>query len=453
MRSVFQRLSPDSIGGRLALSLLIIASVSHVASAAVVSSQRNINFLDDRGHAAMKCFIDAIETSRSGSVDCRHFEGPSVLASEFHVWTADRNETAESDSIIDSDLTEVFAARLDESGLRFDEVFASYETTEPQRLASRTLSSAVVHLAARSSAGDKWINGRFQSSSPPAPMILGDTLVGIGLTSLLSAIAAIGVALYLTREIDAVAQEASRLGSAGGSIPLPDRGTVEVRKLIQLFNSIGTRVDALLLEKDFLLGALGHDLRTPLTSLRIRVEGMQPAEARQRAVESIEEMAAVLEDIRRIARANYAKELVERVDLRRIVESVVADYRSNGKTVFLEDVYDVEVVCNSASIRRTVRNLIDNATNYAGEAFLSLRKRGNLVEIVVEDNGPGIPEELLNDIVNPFVRGTLPPASGQKGSGLGLAIAHAVAGEHNGTLRIENRKPNGLRVAIAFPAE
>jgi signal transduction histidine kinase len=240
--------------------------------------------------------------------------------------------------------------------------------------------------------------------------------------------------------------------SFGGREPPPDvaaRGPWDLRRAIEAFNAMNRRVVSLLDEKDRMLGAIGHDLRTPLASLRIRAETVEPAEERERIIAKIDEMAATLEDILVLARTGRAREEKRPVDLTALADAVVEDYRSLGRDVALDPSARQVAAVQPDLIRRAIRNLIDNGLAYGGGSVrLAVRPEKERLLIEVRDHGSGLSPEMLARAGEAFTRGEDSRSRQTGGAGLGLAIAKAVAEGHGGRLTLANAEEGGLVATI-----
>jgi signal transduction histidine kinase len=200
-----------------------------------------------------------------------------------------------------------------------------------------------------------------------------------------------------------------------------------------------------------MLGAIGHDLRTPLASLRIRAENMGPDEERERLVATVEEMAATLEDILTLARTGRAREPVRPVDVAALADAVVEEFRELGRPVAFASSPRAVLSIQPNLLRRALRNLVDNAVAYAGSATVTVEERPGGIEIRIEDDGPGIPTDRLEEVLDPFRRLESSRNRDSGGAGLGLAIANAAALAHGGRLELSNRPGGGLRAALILP--
>jgi signal transduction histidine kinase len=296
----------------------------------------------------------------------------------------------------------------------------------------------------------RWLNGTFVSPRPPEGEIWR-----LGASTFVTFAFVLGAALWvasrLSRPLKDLTSAAARVGAASEPEEVPVRGPGDVQKTLEAFNAMSRRVSQLLGEKDVMLGALGHDLRTPLASLRIRIETMEPEAERLKAIRTIEEANQLLEDILELARQGRSSEPVQTIDISVLIQDVVEDYAETGAPVSLASAEKAPVVCRPVLFRRALRNLIDNAVSYGQLARLSVSKAGGEALIRIEDDGPGMTEEALRSAAHPFVRGDASRNRATGGTGLGITLADAIAKAHGGTLTLENRAPQGLAAIIRLP--
>lgn len=233
--------------------------------------------------------------------------------------------------------------------------------------------------------------------------------------------------------------------------PLDEEGPSDVRDLIIAFNAYRGRIATMLSDKDRMLGAVGHDLRTPLASLRVRVEQIDDDALREKMIASIDEMTAMLTDILALARSGAGTEAREAVGLRGLVEEIAADYRERGQDVTVATAVDAAVMARPLLLRRALRNLIDNAVTYGHRARLSVERAAGELRIIVSDDGPGLTDEQIRTLVEPFARGEQSRNRATGGSGLGLSIARDIAESEGGTLTLVNRSGGGLDAVVTLP--
>jgi signal transduction histidine kinase len=276
----------------------------------------------------------------------------------------------------------------------------------------------------------------------------------IGQTLVLYAIVLLPVLLTTRRiaqPLRSLAKAAQRFHPGEADGPITESGPHDVRTLITAFNDLRTRVSAMLEEKDRMLGAIGHDLRTPLAALRVRIESVEDDDDRARMADTIDEMNRTLDDILSLARLGRPSEQATEVDLAALVDAVVEDFRDLGMPVEFTEVERLTMHLRPSLMRRAIRNLIENAVKYGGRADVFLRSDAKTVEIVVCDNGPGVPPDRIAEVFEAFTRieGSRNKETG--GIGLGLALARAIVREARGDIRLENRPEGGLAATITLP--
>ncbi len=276
----------------------------------------------------------------------------------------------------------------------------------------------------------------------------------IGQTLVLYAIVLLPVLLTTRRiaqPLRSLAKAAQRFHPGETDGPITESGPHDVRTLITAFNELRTRVTAMLEEKDRMLGAIGHDLRTPLAALRVRIESVDDDDDRARMADTIDEMNRTLDDILSLARLGRPSEQATEVDLAALVDAVVEDFRDLGMPVEFTEVERLTMHLRPSLMRRAIRNLIENSVKYGGGAEVFLRSDAKSVEIVVCDNGPGIPPDRIAEVFEAFTRIEGSRNKGTGGIGLGLALARAIVREARGDIRLENRPEGGLAATITLP--
>jgi signal transduction histidine kinase len=204
-------------------------------------------------------------------------------------------------------------------------------------------------------------------------------------------------------------------------------------------------------EKDRMLGAIGHDLRTPLAALRVRIESVEDDDDRARMADTIDEMNRTLDDILSLARLGRPSEPPTEVDLSALIDAVVEDFRDLDMAVTFEETPRLRMKLRSGLMRRAVRNLIENAVKYGGGAEVRLVPSDSWVAIEVCDRGPGIPEDKLALVFDPFTRIETSRNRDTGGIGLGLALAQAIVRNAGGDISLVNREDGGLIATIRLP--
>ena len=249
----------------------------------------------------------------------------------------------------------------------------------------------------------------------------------------------------LTRRVEAFAR------TQDANAPLPPQGPEDVRRLIEAHGRMEARIGAMLDEKDVMLGAIGHDLKTPLAALRVRIESVEDDAERARMAAGIEDIVRTLDDILSLARVGRASEPPERTDLGALAASVVEEFEDMGQPATLAEGARVVAPVHVTWAKRALRNLVANAVRYGDEAQVSVVRDGDRAVLRVTDNGPGIAAERLSTITDPFVRGEASRNRETGGAGLGLTLARAIAEAHGGQLVLENRPEGGLLAELRLP--
>ncbi|QFT76583.1 HAMP domain-containing sensor histidine kinase [Erythrobacter sp. THAF29] len=235
------------------------------------------------------------------------------------------------------------------------------------------------------------------------------------------------------------------------AVRIAESGPADTRRLIAAHNAMESRIAALLDEKDVMLGAIGHDLKTPLAALRVRIESVPDEVQRERMAESIEDITATLDDILTLARIGRSHGDEEPVDLGALALGVVEEFEDLDQPVTIDDPPRLPATVHVTWLKRALRNLVGNAVRYGGTAEVTVERNGDEALIVVADRGPGIPADRIADMFEPFTRGEASRNRATGGAGLGLTLARAIAEQHGGSLTLQNREGGGLRAELRLP--
>ena len=298
-------------------------------------------------------------------------------------------------------------------------------------------------------------DGRWLTVTSPWPRpgtrllwtLLGQTAILYGIVL----VPVLWIVRRLSRPLRDLRAAAESFGPGEPTPPLAPRGPDDVAALIVAFNALRLRVGGMLDEKDRMLGAIGHDLRTPLAALRVRIESVEDETDRARMIDTIAEMNRTLDDILSLARLGRPSEPLTDVDLSALVDAVVEDFRDIGHAVEFVEADRLPMRLRPSLIRRAVRNLIENAVKYGVSAEVRVEAGARTVAIVVADQGPGIPEDRMADVFDAFTRLESSRNRETGGIGLGLALARAIVREAGGNIRLANRAGGGLDAVIELP--
>jgi signal transduction histidine kinase len=295
-----------------------------------------------------------------------------------------------------------------------------------------------------------WLN--VSALPPAAPSMMWPLILTGALAVLLVAIAAVWAAGRVARPIAGLTTAAERLGRGDALVLAPEEGPQDVKKAASAFNAMATRLRRMIEDQRALLSAVGHDLRTPIASLRIRTELVKDPELQAKMLNSIGEMERLTEATLAAARGGETGEPLRPVDLPSLVEAVCDDLADTGSPVSFSSLPAARVEGRASELRRALRNLIENGVRYGHRARVGLELADGFADLHVDDDGPGIPEHCLAHVMKPFVRLEESRSVETGGHGLGLTIARAIAERHGGEIRLQNRTEGGLRATLRLPA-
>jgi signal transduction histidine kinase len=255
----------------------------------------------------------------------------------------------------------------------------------------------------------------------------------------------------LVKPLAQLAIAVEQLGGSGDASPIPAHGPKEVRGTIQAFNRMQERLRRFNNDRTRMIAAMSHDLRTPLTRLRLRAELVEDQEQQQKMLAELDMMAEMIESVLSFAQDDTKHESRSLVDLSALVEGICQDASDAGEPVTFSGPRGVTISCRPTAIRRAVSNLVDNAVKYGKSAAVSLIPDSERVVITVDDEGPGIPRSEREKVFEPFYRigSARDPETG--GVGLGLSVTRSIVWEHGGEIILGNHQGGGLGVRLELP--
>lgn len=273
----------------------------------------------------------------------------------------------------------------------------------------------------------------------------------------MSAVAVIVLAMTIwvvrrvTSPLAALARAAHRLGQDLNSPPMAETGTAETRQAAQAFNLMQSRLRAVVDNRTQTLSAISHDFRTPLTLLRLRIENVENPSERSKMLAAISDLDTMVASALEFVQAESGAAQFRTTDLSALLQSIVDDFADAGRPVKLISSAEIRYGCDQLKLKRAITNLIDNAVKYGGSASVKslLHKEG--IEILIEDEGPGISDDKLSHVMEPLYRLENSRSRETGGMGLGLAIAASIIRSHGGSLTLTNRHEGGLTARIFLP--
>jgi signal transduction histidine kinase len=256
---------------------------------------------------------------------------------------------------------------------------------------------------------------------------------------------------WISRPLDVLAEAAERLGRDIRQPPLKTRGPSEVRRAAKAFNTMQERLTRFIEDRTRILSAMSHDLKTPITRLRLRVENIEDPKLRESIGRDIDDMQRMTQESLDFLRGLEEREEIRDIDVPALLETVRDDVEDAGGSVLLEGVGTQPYPGRPMALRRCLTNLVENASRYGERAHVQVHDARDRLEIHIWDEGPGIPEDRLEQVFEPFYRLESSRSRATGGTGLGLSIARNVARAHGGDLVLRNRKGGGLEAMLTLP--
>ena len=259
-------------------------------------------------------------------------------------------------------------------------------------------------------------------------------------------------AYALAAPLSSFARAAENFSLDGTADPLPERGPEEIRSVARALNRMHERIARLMSDRTRMLAAISHDLRTPITRLRLRAEFIEDEGNRRRMLIDLDQMRSMLESVLSLLRNDRNVEAVTLVDIASTLQLIADQFGDMGHVVHYDGPASATAAARPDDLHRGVTNLVENAVRYGAEVTIRLDISGTRLVIDVEDDGPGISDARKQEMLEPFARGDDARTMDEStGFGLGLSIAHAIAIAHGGTLSLHDRTPHGLIVRMELP--
>ena len=305
-------------------------------------------------------------------------------------------------------------------------------------------------LVAVRTPGGAWLSVRY--AGPPARSSLnGVLLLQTAILYFMLLIPMLFVIRRVVRPIKALTEGVDAFRLQQRPVQLDLQGPSDMRQLTAAFNDMSARIAAMIREKDVMLGAIGHDLKTPLAALRVRLESVDDEVQRTRMVAGVEDINRTLDDILTLARIGHSLGAPERVNLTALVDTIAEEFADLGKDVTVESAPRIVLPLHVTWMRRAIRNLVSNAVRYGERAEIVLIETDRSVTVRIDDTGPGIAEAQIDAMFEPFARLESSRNQATGGSGLGLTLARAIAEQNGGSLKLTNRPGGGLRAELTLP--
>jgi signal transduction histidine kinase len=295
-----------------------------------------------------------------------------------------------------------------------------------------------------------WVN--FSTPRLGTVQHLDPALLGLTICLAVVIIVIAGLLLaWVTRPLRDLAVAAERFSLDAKPEPLDESGPSEVRRAARAFNAMRERIRKLVGERTQALAAVSHDLRTPITRVRLRSELLDDPQTRAMIDADLLEMEDMIDSTLEFLKSGESTEPRRLVNLSSIAETCVDDARDAGRNIEFAGTDRLSVEGQHLALKRVVGNLVGNALKFAATVRVEARSRDGLAELVVLDDGPGIPEDRLDSVFDPFVRVETSRSKETGGVGLGLTIARSTARAHHGDIVLANRPEGGLVATLRLP--
>jgi signal transduction histidine kinase len=256
---------------------------------------------------------------------------------------------------------------------------------------------------------------------------------------------------WLTGPLSALANAAEELGENINRPPMKEQGPIEVQRAAKAFNTMQQRLSRFIADRTRILTAMSHDLKTPITRLRLRTEMLEDESLKTKFARDLEEMESMVRQTLEFMRDASDSEPLQPVDVMALLESLRADCQDAGNRVDIEGHIARPYAARPLALRRCLTNLVDNAIRYGTRATILAEDRASEIRIRILDEGPGMREEELERAFEPFYRGEESRSRETGGTGLGLGIARNIARAHGGELVLKNRAEGGIEATLTLP--
>ena len=451
-------LLPKSLFGRMVIVLVGGLLIAQMLSLAILLDERSRLDLDARALRVAQRISDMLVTFDSLSADERATLAPLISTRLFTVSVAPP-DPAPATREAESDYTaKAFAAAL-RASLGADRLIAT-GTVVPKATPADSRFEEFRPFVGRQSP-PLFAQVRLDDASrlyftylPPATAGGIPQRVVIALLTQLIVIVILTLLAvrWATRPLSDLAAAAEKIGTNVDSPPLDEAGTIEVRDAARAFNRMQTRIATYLRDRTRMLAAISHDLKTPITRLRLRSELLADEALKEKFVRDLQEMESMVGRALEFAKGQSVHEPPQPINVVALVESLQDDYREGGATVEVEGTAR-SFVGRPLAIKQCLRNLVDNAIKYGGQARIILADGDQKLSIRIRDAGRGIPDEMLERVFDPFFRLEGSRNRDTGGTGLGLSIARNVAETHAGTLVLRNAAEGGLEATLTLPRQ
>lgn len=446
------RLLPRTLGGQLTALLLLALALSQVVVYLTYSSERGQAIRQADRVGLIENTASVLRVLRLAPAETRARLAAAASSPRVRIWTS-------VDSVIGnpgprSQFTRFIGPLPDSARIQIirDDNAVDIALPDPNRnrLIPFAANDRYDILVSVPFPDGGWLNAQTQTMGQPVTGAWASAPATAVMAILILLIVAVTVR-RVTKPLRGLAVRADALGKGTPQPPVPEEGPDEVRRVTTAFNRMQERLHRFVTDRTRMIAAIGHDLRTPITSLKLRAELLDDDETKTKMLATLDEMQRMVEATLAFASEEATIEPARSVDLSALIETIVDDQADVGKNVTFTESPRLPYNCRPIALKRALNNLIQNALQYGDRARVALRDEATGPVISIEDDGPGIPPERLDDVFQPFVRIEGSRSRETGGVGLGLSIARSIVLAHGGELLLSNRPGGGLRAEIRLP--
>jgi signal transduction histidine kinase len=298
----------------------------------------------------------------------------------------------------------------------------------------------------------RWLNMNVLDRDP-FPLWAQSSLFSLLMMSLLLVVIVVVTVKKITQPLSELAAKARQLGLGEPVKPIAEQGPLDIKDAVSAFNTMQQRLNNIIVHRARSLAAMSHDLRTPLTSLRLHAEFISDEETQQKMVEKIDEMEQIAKATISFAKQDSWSEVKRRVDLGSLVESLCLDLQDLGLKVDYGIFDRINYTCRPVALKRAFSNLIENGVKYGQQVYVSISEEKHDIKVIIADQGQGIPETEHQRIFQAFERLEDSRNKDSGGIGLGMTIALTIIQDHGGEINLHNRPCKGLDVVVTLPKQ
>jgi signal transduction histidine kinase len=448
--NLLKRLVPDALAARIVFLLAIAIVVANLIALAVLNFQQQSFDKQAREEREIERIAALIPAMEAVSAQVRRVIARDASTRFARVRVEDAPLLTETTT---DSRSRSIAQGLSQTLARDDVIVAIINRPPPPGAADRKdgfrtdqVMAITIPLTPRDGQAE-WLNVMTSGASSRGGRIDSQpflTVLGLSLLSVLGV--AIVLARRLTKPLSQLSEAAQAAGRGDRTARVPEEGAREMREAARAFNAMQAEISQFDAERMRMLAAVGHDLRTPMTSLRIRAEMVDDEQQRDAMIRTLDEMTVMADGLVSYAREGQDSEKMVPLNIGALLKPLCADRGAECNITS-----NIQVAGRRVGLGRAIGNLVDNALRYGDQAKVTLSRDKQHAIVTVEDNGPGIPPDRQNAMFQPFTRGDDSRSLETGGAGLGLSIARTIIIAHGGQVTLENRAEGGLRATVVLP--